>query len=92
MKKKIISLAIVTLVVLSASAMVLKLTYQKVSDTDCNKCVISNSDEGSTRKCGKCEKGFLNGGKGESIDDGWTKATFTCNNCGHQSVWKYKMK
>ena len=89
MKKKLILVTLATLIILSASAMVMKLTYQKVSDTNCNKCVISNADEGVTRKCGQCG-GFLNGGKATLIEGDWLQATFTCNKCSHQSTWKYK--
>lgn len=92
MKKIMLMMVLVTLIVLSASAMIMKLTYVKVSDKDCgNKCVISNADEGITRKCGKCG-GFLNGGKATYVDGDWLQAIFTCNKCGHQSTWKYKNK
>lgn len=84
-----ISIALAALFVLSASAMIMKLTYVKVSDEKCNKCSITN--EGANRKCGICG-GFLNGGTGKFDEDGWTKADFTCNKCGHQSTWKYKNK
>lgn len=90
MQKKMMSVALAAFITLSAYAMITGLTYQKVSDKDCNKCSITN--EGATRKCGQCEKGFLVGGKAELADNGWLKATFTCNKCGHQSVWKYKNK
>lgn len=87
------AVALAALIVLSASAMVMKLTYVKVSDKDCgNRCIISNSDEGITRKCGKCGQGYLNGGKATLVADDWYQATFTCNKCSHQSVWKYKEK
>ena len=90
MKKKMISMTLAALIVLSASAMVMKLTYVKVTDNGCgNKCFISNSNEGITRKCGICG-GFLNGGKATNVEGNWLQATFTCNKCGHQSTWKYK--
>lgn len=90
MKRRLILLALFVSVVIVASAMVMRLTYVKVVDNNCNRCVISNADEGLTRKCGKCG-GFLNGGKAKDIN-GWWHATFTCNKCGHQSTWKYKQK
>ena len=90
MKRKLILLMLSIFVVIVASAMVMRLTYVKVADNNCNRCFISNADEGYTRKCGKCG-GFLNGGKAKDIN-GWWHATFTCNKCGHQSTWKYKQK
>lgn len=90
MRKKVVSLALVGLFVLSASAMMMGFTYVKVSDKDCgNKCFISNKDGGFTRKCGKCG-GFLIGGQATIEDGGWWQADFTCKECGHQSKWKYK--
>ena len=92
MKKKMMSIALAVLVVVSTSAMMMRLTYVKVSDKDCgNKCIISNADEGYTRICGKCGEGFLNGGRAKYVQGDWLQATFTCNKCGHQSTWKYKM-
>ena len=92
MKKVMMSIALAAIVLLSASAMVMKLTYVKVTDNGCgNKCFISNADEGFTRKCGKCG-GFLNGGRARIIEGDWWLATFTCKECGHQSTWKYKNK
>ena len=93
MKKKMLLMALAAFIVLSASAMIMRLTYIRVSDKDCgNKCVISNADQGITRKCGKCGEGFLNGGKATIVEGDWWQAIFTCNKCGHQSVWKYKEK
>jgi len=86
--KKLFVLSVVAAVVLSASAM-MGLTYVKVSDPDCNKCSITN--EGVTRKCGKCGN-FLNGGRAEIVEGDWLQATFTCKKCSHQSTWKYKNK
>lgn len=38
MKKKIVSMAFAAFIALSASAMIMGMNYQKVSDKDCNKC------------------------------------------------------
>lgn len=87
--KKMFALIVTAGVVLCASAM-MRLSYVKVSDPGCNKCSITN--EGATRVCGKCTKGFLRGGKDKLVDGGWLQADFTCNKCGHSSTWKYKNK
>ena len=87
MKKKMMLLGISFAVLFSASAMVMGFTYQKIDDSDCDKCSITN--DGVNRKCGKCG-GWLDGGKAEIIDGNWLKATFTCTKCQHSSVWKYK--
>ena len=89
MKKKLLTISVILGFALSTSAMIMGLTYQKVSDKDCNKCSITNG--GASRKCGICG-GFLTGGKGVLIEDEWIQAEFTCNICGHSSTWKYKNK
>ena len=91
MKRKLVLLALFTFVVIVASAMILRLNYVKVEDKNCNRCVISNADEGLTRACGKCG-GYIKGGQAETKSGNWLQATFTCNKCGHQSIWKYKLK
>ena len=85
MKKKVLSLSISAILVLSASAAAMAIQgWRVISDSGCNKCVITDN----VRKCGKCGS-FMNAGEMQKSEKGYIYETdFTCSNeqCGHKEI------
>lgn len=90
MKKKILSLVITTLLVITASAAVTAVmsTWVKVSDPDCNQCVMNDT----TRKCGKPNcGGFMASVDGTTkVEGSYIKSDYKCKKCGHTITYKNK--
>ena len=83
MKKSIFFLAAFFIVAMTAFA-VTRMKWICVEDT-CERCIINDD----TRKCGVCG-GFMNSGKDVVKPGGWVQSPYTCNKCGHQTIYKCK--
>lgn len=79
-----------TAIVVSASAALTIVTskWVCVSDPNCGNCIMNDVD----RICGKPNcKGFMAGVNGTSKwDNGYIKADYKCNKCGHTITYKNK--
>ncbi|MBR3443877.1 MAG: hypothetical protein IKG96_09515 [Bacteroidaceae bacterium] len=79
----LVALAAIAITLSSSAAIFATKGWHVISDPNCNKCTITNSE----RICGKCG-GFLESGtmkksntKGVSYE-----ATFTCKKCKHSAI------
>lgn len=91
MKKKLFSIATAVIIAVSASAALnaVMSSWIKVSDPDCNKCIMNYT----TRKCGKPNcGGFMSqvDGTGKFENDGYLKYNYKCKKCGHTITYKNK--
>lgn len=89
MKKNVLTVVTAVTLALSATAGITAVmsSWVKVSDPDCNKCVMNDID----RKCGKCG-GFMESvdGTGKFESDGYLKYNYKCKKCGHVITYKNK--
>lgn len=89
MKKNVLLMATSIIIAVSASAGLnaVKSSWVKISDPDCNKCVMNDID----RKCGKCG-GFMAqvDGTGKFESDGYLKYDYKCKKCEHTITYKNK--
>ncbi len=85
----LLSLAAIFAVVFTSSDIVSRLTgnWIKVSDSNCNKCIINDYQY----TCGKCGSGMSGSWKWDSRQV-YMVYTFKCKNtgCSHQCVYKIK--
>lgn len=87
MKKILVVFAGVVLTI-STSAAIMGSTWVKVSDPDCNKCIMNDTQ----RICGKPNcKGFMAQVDGTGkYEDGYLKYNYRCKKCGHTITYKNK--
>lgn len=90
-KKSIFVLLIVCFIVILSATAAGGSKWVKVSDPDCNSCVMNDVD----RECGKClkkgEKGFMAGVDGTSkVEGSYLWSDYKCNKCGHVITYKIK--
>ena len=89
MKKILLTIMTVVTVALNVLA---ASSWVKISDPDCDACVMNDLD----RKCGKCasvgRSGFMAqvDGTGKIIAGNYIQYDYKCNKCGHTITYKSK--
>lgn len=88
MKKKLLTMVTVCVIAASSFAAITTVmsTWIKVSDPNCNRCIINDT----TRKCG-IDGGFMAQVDGTGSYEGdYLKYDYRCKKCGHTVTYKNK--
>lgn len=91
-RKSIFVLVFICFVVFLTATAAVGSSWVKISDPDCNSCIMNDVD----RKCGKCLKegkeGFMAqvDGTGKVVEDNYLRYDYKCNRCGHVITYKNK--